>query len=36
MANKKITEKDLLPQVKAAGAMNLIVLATNAHGTLSF
>jgi predicted peroxiredoxin len=36
MANKKITEADLLPEVKAAGAMNLIVLATEAHGTLSF
>lgn len=36
MANKKITETDLLPEVKAAGAMNLIVLATEAHGTLSF
>jgi predicted peroxiredoxin len=36
MANKKITEADLLPQVKAAGAMNLIVLATEARGTLSF
>jgi predicted peroxiredoxin len=36
MANKKITEDDLLPEVKAAGAMNLIVLATEAHGTLSF
>jgi predicted peroxiredoxin len=36
MANKTITEADLLPQIKAAGAMNLIVLATEAHGTLSF
>jgi predicted peroxiredoxin len=36
MANKKIAEADLLPEVKAAGAMNLIVLATEAHGTLSF
>jgi predicted peroxiredoxin len=36
MANKKITEDDLLPQIKAAGAMNLIDLATKAHGTLSF
>ncbi len=36
MGNKKITETDLLPEVKAAGAMNLIVLATEAHGTLSF
>ena len=36
MANKKIAEADLLPEVKAAGAMNLIVLATEAHATLSF
>lgn len=36
MANKKITEDDLIPGVKAAGAMNLIVLAANAKGTLSF
>jgi predicted peroxiredoxin len=36
MANKKIAEADLLAEVKAAGAMNLIVLATEAHGTLSF
>ena len=36
MANKNITENDLLPEIKAAGAMNLIVLATEAHGTLSF
>ncbi len=36
MANKKITENDLLPEVKAAGAMNLIDLAIKAHGTLSF
>ncbi len=36
MGNKKIMENDLLPEVKAAGAMNLIVLATEAHGTLSF
>ena len=34
--NKKIAEADLLAEVKAAGAMNLIVLATEAHGTLSF
>jgi hypothetical protein len=27
---------DLFLKVKAAGAMNLIVLATEAHGTLSF
>ena len=36
MANKNIAEADLLPEVKAAGAMNLIVLATEAHATLSF
>jgi len=36
MANKKITEEDLIPGVKAAGAMNLIVLSSKAKGTLSF
>jgi predicted peroxiredoxin len=36
MANKKITEKDLLPGVKVAGAMNLITLASRAKGALSF
>jgi predicted peroxiredoxin len=36
MANKKITEGDLISEVKAAGAMNLIDLATKAHGTLCF
>ena len=36
MANKNIAVDDLIPEVKAAGAMNLIVLATEAHGTLSF
>jgi len=36
MANKKITEEDLLSGVKTAGAMNLIVLASKAKGTLSF
>jgi len=36
MANKNITENDLLPEIKAAGAMNLIYLATKAQGTLSF
>ena len=36
LANKKIAEADLLPEVKAAGAMNLIVLAAEAHATLSF
>ena len=36
MDNKNIAVDDLLPGVKAAGAMNLIVLATEAQGTLSF
>lgn len=36
MANKKITEEDLLPGVKVAGAMNLITLASKAKGSLSF
>jgi predicted peroxiredoxin len=36
MANKKITEDDLIPRVKAAGAMNLIDLTINASGTLCF
>ncbi|MCL5024019.1 MAG: DsrE family protein [Nitrospirae bacterium] len=36
MANKKITEADLIPGVKAAGAMNLITLASRAKGTLCF
>jgi len=36
MDNKKLTENDLLPGVKVAGAMNLIALATRAKGTLSF
>lgn len=36
MANKKIAEEDLLPGVKVAGAMNLITLASKAHGALSF
>ena len=36
MANKKIAEDDLIPEVTAAGAMNLIDLATRAHGTLCF
>jgi predicted peroxiredoxin len=36
MTNKNITEDDLIPPVKAAGAMNLIVLATKAEGTLCF
>lgn len=36
MANKKITEQDLISGVKIAGAMNLITLASKAKGTLSF
>jgi predicted peroxiredoxin len=36
MANKKIAEEDLLPGVRAAGAMNLITLTSKAKGTLSF
>ncbi len=36
MANKKITGEDLIPQVKLAGAMNLIDLTTKADGTLCF
>lgn len=36
MANKKITEADLIPGIKTAGAMNLIVLTTQAKGTISF
>ncbi len=36
MANKNITEADLLPGVKAAGAMALITLTTQAAGSLSF
>ncbi len=36
MANKKIKEEDLIPGVRAAGAMNLITLAGKAKGTLSF
>jgi predicted peroxiredoxin len=36
MANKKVTEDDLIPGVKAAGAMNLISLTSTAKGTLSF
>ncbi len=36
MANKKIAEDDLIPRVKAAGAMNLIDLTINASGTLCF
>lgn len=36
MNNKKITEEDLIPDVKAAGAMNLIDLTAKAHGSLCF
>ncbi len=36
MANKNISEGDLIPPAKAAGAMNLIALATSAKGTLCF
>jgi predicted peroxiredoxin len=36
MANKKIAEEDLIPGVKARGAMNLINLASHAKGTLCF
>jgi predicted peroxiredoxin len=36
MSNKKVTEDDLIPGVKAAGAMSLIALASKAKGTLSF
>lgn len=36
MANKNIKEEDLIPAVKAEGAMNLIDIAANAHGTLCF
>ncbi len=36
MANKKVTEEDLVEGVRAAGAMSLIDLATGARGTLCF
>ncbi len=36
MANKKVSERDLLPGVKTAGAMNLISLSSIAKGTLCF
>lgn len=36
MANKNITEADLLPGVKPAGAMALITLTSQAAGSLSF
>ncbi|NOY52412.1 MAG: hypothetical protein GXP58_02195 [Deltaproteobacteria bacterium] len=35
MANKKITEADLLPGVRAAGAMSLIELTAEAKGSIS-
>ncbi len=36
MENKNIAEDDLIPSVKAAGAMNLIVLTSKARGSLCF
>jgi predicted peroxiredoxin len=36
MANKKLTEANLIPEVNTAGAMNLIVLSSKAKGTLCF
>ena len=36
MANKKISEEDLISGVKSGGAMNLIVLSSKAKGNLSF
>jgi predicted peroxiredoxin len=36
MANNKITEEDLLPGVKPAGAMSLITLTSQAAGSLCF
>ena len=36
MANNDITEKDLLPGVKPAGAMSLITLTSQAAGSLCF
>jgi predicted peroxiredoxin len=36
MANKKVTEDDLIPGVKPAGAMSLISLTSAAKGALSF
>lgn len=36
MANKGLEEKDLIPGVKIAGAMNLIDLVTRSKGILSF
>lgn len=36
MVNKKYSEDDLVPGIKIAGAMNLIVLAAKAKGTICF
>lgn len=36
MANKRLTQEDLLPGVKVEGAMNLIVLSARAKGTICF
>jgi predicted peroxiredoxin len=36
MANKSITEQDLVPGVTAAGAMSLIEMTSRARGSLSF
>lgn len=36
MSNKGLEEKDLIPTIKIAGAMNLIALASNSAGILSF
>ena len=36
MANKNLTEVDLIDGARAEGAMNLIVLAAQARGTISF
>lgn len=36
MANKKLKEEDLLPNVRVTGAMNLIALVTKAKGTICF
>ncbi len=36
MVNKKLTEENLVPGIKIAGAMSLITLATRAKGTICF
>lgn len=36
MANKKVKEEDLLPGIKAAGAMSLIEMTSRSKGSLSF